>query len=175
MPGDIIILYMCTKNYDHMMYGSWDLVHDGWMDGRTDRGTGGQKKWHIEWVPHLKNQIEMSRTLPEPSCIHFGIDKGPGSLNLHNSRSIAFQAKFLLPSVAADSSPEGGLYLENIVLNRRPELLQWVKDLEICIGVSLLNQPPQVLLQTNASITGWGQCYKKKTAGFGHARKGTGI
>ena len=21
-PGDIIILQMCTKNYDHMMYGS---------------------------------------------------------------------------------------------------------------------------------------------------------
>ena len=24
-PGDIIILHMCTKNYDHMMYGSWDM------------------------------------------------------------------------------------------------------------------------------------------------------
>ena len=23
--GDIIILYMCTKNHDHMMYGSWDM------------------------------------------------------------------------------------------------------------------------------------------------------
>ena len=22
MPGDIIILHMCTKNYDHMMYES---------------------------------------------------------------------------------------------------------------------------------------------------------
>ena len=27
-PGDIIILHMCTKNYDQMMYGSWDMVHD---------------------------------------------------------------------------------------------------------------------------------------------------
>ena len=28
--GVIIILYMCTKNYDQMMtYGSWDIVHDG--------------------------------------------------------------------------------------------------------------------------------------------------
>ena len=25
--GDII-LHMCTKNYDQMMYGSWDMVHD---------------------------------------------------------------------------------------------------------------------------------------------------
>ena len=33
-----IILYMCTKNYDHMMYSSWDMVHKGWMD----RWTGGQ-------------------------------------------------------------------------------------------------------------------------------------
>ena len=22
--GDNIILYMCTKNHNHMMYGSWD-------------------------------------------------------------------------------------------------------------------------------------------------------
>ena len=27
-PGHIIILHMCTKNYDQMMYGSWDMVHD---------------------------------------------------------------------------------------------------------------------------------------------------
>ena len=28
-PGDIIILHVCTKNYDQMMYGSWDMVCDG--------------------------------------------------------------------------------------------------------------------------------------------------
>ena len=27
-PGDIIILRVCTKNYDQMMYGSKDMVHD---------------------------------------------------------------------------------------------------------------------------------------------------
>ena len=27
-PGDII-LYKCTKNHDHMLYCSWDMVHDG--------------------------------------------------------------------------------------------------------------------------------------------------
>ena len=27
-PGNIIILRMHTKNYDQMMYGSWDMVHD---------------------------------------------------------------------------------------------------------------------------------------------------
>ena len=26
--GDIIILHMCTKNHNHMMYGSWDTVWD---------------------------------------------------------------------------------------------------------------------------------------------------
>ena len=40
MRGDIMILYMCTKNYDQMMYGSWDMVRgrqtDRWTDGRTD-------------------------------------------------------------------------------------------------------------------------------------------
>ena len=37
MPGDITILDMCTKNYGQMMYGSWDMVCDRQMDGRTDR------------------------------------------------------------------------------------------------------------------------------------------
>ena len=44
---DIIILHMFTKNYDQMMYGSWDMLHDRqmdkWMnrraDGPTDRQT----------------------------------------------------------------------------------------------------------------------------------------
>ena len=40
-PGDIIILHKCTKNHDHMLYCSWDMVHGRWMDGRMD----GQKKW----------------------------------------------------------------------------------------------------------------------------------
>ena len=37
--GDIIILHMFTKNYDQIMYGSWDMVHDSWTDGWTDRLT----------------------------------------------------------------------------------------------------------------------------------------
>ena len=41
IPGDIIILHSCTKNYDQMMYGSWDTLCDRrterWMDERTDR------------------------------------------------------------------------------------------------------------------------------------------
>ena len=28
LHGDIIILHMCTKNYDQMIYGSWDMVRD---------------------------------------------------------------------------------------------------------------------------------------------------
>ena len=27
-PGDIIILHVCTKNHDQMMYGFWDMGHD---------------------------------------------------------------------------------------------------------------------------------------------------
>ena len=41
-PGDIIILHMCAKNYDQMMYGSWDMVCNGRMDKQTDRQTEGQ-------------------------------------------------------------------------------------------------------------------------------------
>ena len=27
--GDIIILHMCTRNDNHIMYGSWDMEHNG--------------------------------------------------------------------------------------------------------------------------------------------------
>ena len=27
-PGDIIILYLCITNDDHIMYGSWDMKCD---------------------------------------------------------------------------------------------------------------------------------------------------
>ena len=37
--GDIIILHMCTKNYDHMMYSSWDMMHDGQMNGQVEKLT----------------------------------------------------------------------------------------------------------------------------------------
>ena len=32
-PGDIIILHMYTKNYDHMMYCSWHMLHEGQTNG----------------------------------------------------------------------------------------------------------------------------------------------
>ena len=57
MPGDIIILHMCTKNYDHMMYGSWDMLRDGRTerrkDGRIDGRTDGKSDIQ-RWVRHLK-------------------------------------------------------------------------------------------------------------------------
>ena len=50
-PGNIIILHMCAKNYDHMMYSSQDIVPNRWID----RQTNGQKKWHIEVGAPPKN------------------------------------------------------------------------------------------------------------------------
>ena len=38
-PGDIIILHMRTRNYDKMMYGSWEIVHNRRMDGQTEKVT----------------------------------------------------------------------------------------------------------------------------------------
>ena len=39
-PVDITILHMCTKNYEHMMYGSWEMLHNRQMnrqmDGKSD-------------------------------------------------------------------------------------------------------------------------------------------
>ena len=43
------------------MYGSWEMVHDGWMDGQTVRQMDGQTdgKSDIQrWVPHLKKSLK---------------------------------------------------------------------------------------------------------------------
>ena len=39
-PGDMILLQRCTKNYDHIMHGSRDIVRDG----RTDANDQMEKK-----------------------------------------------------------------------------------------------------------------------------------
>ena len=35
-PADIIVLHMCTKNYDHIMCSSWDMVLNERMDRRME-------------------------------------------------------------------------------------------------------------------------------------------
>ena len=53
-PGeDIIILHMCTKNYDQMMDSSKDMLCDRRKDGWADRKSDIQR-----WVPHLKTISE---------------------------------------------------------------------------------------------------------------------
>ena len=37
-----MILHMCTKNYDQMMYGSWEMVHKRWMDRQAGGQTDGR-------------------------------------------------------------------------------------------------------------------------------------
>ena len=61
MPGDIIILHMCTENYDLMMCSSWDMVHD-W---HTDRWMDRQKKWHIDVGAPPKNAFLKDMVLDE--------------------------------------------------------------------------------------------------------------
>ena len=38
-PGDIIISHICTKNYDQIMYVSWDIVRNRQTDKQTNRRT----------------------------------------------------------------------------------------------------------------------------------------
>ena len=40
-PANIIILHMCTRNDNHMIYGSWDMEHN-------------RKSYILRWVSHLK-------------------------------------------------------------------------------------------------------------------------
>ena len=48
-PGDILILHICAKNYDQMIYISWDMVRDR----RTDRWT--EKVTYRGGCPTSKN------------------------------------------------------------------------------------------------------------------------
>ena len=48
------ILHMCTKNYDQMMYGSWDMVCNRRMGEQMERQMDEWKKWHIEVGPPKK-------------------------------------------------------------------------------------------------------------------------
>ena len=61
--GDIIILHMCTKNYDEMMYSSWDMVHDGRTDWR--------KKWHEVGTPPKKRDSPFSSL---KDTVQFSVD-----------------------------------------------------------------------------------------------------
>ena len=38
-PGDIIILHICTKYYDQMMYSSWYMVYHRWTDRWREKVT----------------------------------------------------------------------------------------------------------------------------------------
>ena len=58
--GDIIILHMCTKNHNHMMYGSWDMECDRqnflslWTAFCSFNPLGTQKiKILKKWKKHL--------------------------------------------------------------------------------------------------------------------------
>ena len=44
MPRNNIILHMCTKNYNPMMYCSLDMMYSEEMDRQIDRQTDGQEK-----------------------------------------------------------------------------------------------------------------------------------
>ena len=39
IPIGITISHICAKDYNHMMYGSRDMVRDGRTDGRTEKVT----------------------------------------------------------------------------------------------------------------------------------------
>ena len=60
-PGDIIILHMCTKNNDQMMYSSWYMVCNGWIDG--------WKKWHRQVGANLKNWTFLEHKLNDSKVL----------------------------------------------------------------------------------------------------------
>ena len=54
-PGNIITLHMCTRNYDHMVRGSWDMVRDRRTDERTEKVTYRGASFSFISLQHLGN------------------------------------------------------------------------------------------------------------------------
>ena len=57
---------------------------------------------------------------------------------------------------------------QQITLNQKSkqELTWWIQNLSLCNGRCLVQPPPQMIIQTNASKTGWGvACQREKTRG----------
>ena len=52
-PRDIIILHTCAKNHDQMIYGSWDMLRNGQVEG--------WKKWHTEMGARPKKSLKWIR------------------------------------------------------------------------------------------------------------------
>ena len=98
----------------------------------------------------------MSGTLPEPSCIHFGIDKHPGKHNLYNSSSI-FAVKFPLPLTAADSSPERKGVVPRKHSSKQSQSRNSYGGFRIWRFVTAIpsKSANTGLLQTIASVAGW--------------------
>ena len=46
-----------TFNYELVMYSSWDMVRNNWMNRRINERTDWQKKWYIKVDAHLKKQL----------------------------------------------------------------------------------------------------------------------
>ena len=84
LPGDIIILHICTINDNHMMYGSWDMECDGQnflsfcaifgsFTPLTTRTIKISKNWkkHLEILPFYTCVSKIMirwRTVPEIWC-----------------------------------------------------------------------------------------------------------
>ena len=54
-PEDIIILHMCIKNYDQMMYRRREGGREGW----TNRWTKGRREGRLDRQTDGKNNIEV--------------------------------------------------------------------------------------------------------------------
>ena len=91
-PGDIIILHMCTKNYDYMMYGSWDMVRDRWTDWQTEKVTQ-------RWVPHLKMEDDKFAIINQKVNQHLWWQLSIADVNLADCLSLHWKYPLYLSIV----------------------------------------------------------------------------
>ena len=65
--GDIIILHMCIKKNDHVMYSSWNIVRGSKNDKLSNKYLKTKLESSTDHVQYIQNQFTIQRNLKENS------------------------------------------------------------------------------------------------------------
>ena len=113
----------------------------------------------IDTSEGTKNRQDFSEPSQESFCNSSGIDKGCGSPIIYNTSSgICKDSVKVFSATTNCVSKEKKWTISVITLNTksRKQLTWWIENLRFCNGQTFSQLNPQVIIQTDASLAGWG-------------------
>ena len=138
----------------------------------------------IEFLGMIVNSKEMTISLPQKKLqsikqMYQDLYQNPETTVLELTKVLGHLTSTILAILAAklhchflqqqqiQALKKNGSYESQVLLNKESQLdlLWWVKNIEIYNGRSLIQLPAQALLQTGASLTGWGAVWERIKTG----------